>query len=622
MKVFTILLSISLSVLLSSQFSNGQVTQEWIKLYNGTGNNTDQANHMVIDNTGNIYVTGYSVGSGTGQDFLTIKYNSNGDSLWVKRYNGPANGTDQAKFIAIDGLGNILVAGFSAGIGTGASDYTTIKYSSNGDFLWERRYNGPGNSSDEAISLVIDASNNVYITGYSTGNGTGSDYATLKYNSLGSLQWTRRYNGPGNGNDQAKSIAIDGSGNISVTGFSLGIGTGTSDYATIKYNSLGDSLWVKRYNGSANGIDQANSLVVDSSGSVYVTGYSAGTGTGASDYATIKYNSTGDSLWVRRYNGTGNNVDQANSIKVDNSGNTYVTGNSVGSGTGNDFVTIKYDLSGVQQWVQRYNRGDDHSKFLALDSLGSIYVTGFGGSGSFPDYIVLKYNSNGDSLWIQTYNNNFDEAFSIALDGLRRVYVTGKANNNYATIKYSQQLTLYLKTLFEGFYDNFSNKMIRDTARVYLRSANPPYAVIDSVKTYLDSNGTAILNFFNALYGSPYYIVVKHRNSIETWSKLSVPFTTSLNLNYDFTTHANKAFGDNQVLKGSKYCVYSGDINQDGLVDVFDMSQADNDAFNSTGGYVQSDVNGDFFVDLSDLAIVDNNAFNIVEVKRPFTVNP
>ncbi|MBK7160176.1 MAG: SBBP repeat-containing protein [Ignavibacteria bacterium] len=150
-----------------------------------------------------------------------------------------------------------------------------------------QRYNGTGNLSDGANSIAVDGSGNVFVTGSSTGSGTDFDYATLKYNSSGILQWLKRYNGPINSSDYANSIALDGSGNVYVTGQSPGSGL-SYDYTTIKYNSSGDSVWVKRYNGPANSTDNANSIALDGSGNVFVTGQSEGSGTGT-DYATVKY---------------------------------------------------------------------------------------------------------------------------------------------------------------------------------------------------------------------------------------------------------------------------------------------------------------------------------------------
>jgi hypothetical protein len=186
----------------------------------------------------------------------------------------------------VDSLGNIYVTGASEGTGT-YSDYATIKYLATGDTAWVRRYNGPGDSADEASDLVIDNSGNIYVTGGSTGNLSQQDYATIKYHPNGDTAWGRRYNGPGNGDDVALAMTLDNSGNLYVTGQSYGSGT-YMDYATLKYYPDGSTAWVERYNGPMNYWDDAYAVAVDSSGKVYVTGESYGIGTGL-DYATIKY---------------------------------------------------------------------------------------------------------------------------------------------------------------------------------------------------------------------------------------------------------------------------------------------------------------------------------------------
>jgi len=235
---------------------------------------------------GNIYVTGYSTGSGTNYDYVTIKYNTNGKQVWAKRYNGPGNARDWAWAIAVDGSGNVYVAGQSEGSGTGY-DYATIKYNTNGKLLWANRYNGPGNDEEDIGAIAVDGSGNVYVTGYSMGSGTGYDYATIKYNTSGKQLWVQRYDGPAKGEDWASDVALDNLGNVYVTGVCEGSATHT-DYATIKYNANGKKLWVKKYNGLGNGEDTALAIAVDRSGNAYVTGDSLGSGTNY-DYATIKY---------------------------------------------------------------------------------------------------------------------------------------------------------------------------------------------------------------------------------------------------------------------------------------------------------------------------------------------
>src|SRR5580765_5558891 len=172
-----------------------------------------------------LWLCGPSAGGGQG-----------GVPLWTNRYNGPGNGSDQATSLAVDGNGNVIVTGFST------NDYATIKYSGSGVPLWTNQYNGPGNGTDRAIAVAVDGSGNVIVTGSSFGNGTSDDYATIKYSAAGVPIWINRYNGPGNYADEATALAVDGNGNVFVTGWVAGFSSGGGSaigYATLKYSAAG-----------------------------------------------------------------------------------------------------------------------------------------------------------------------------------------------------------------------------------------------------------------------------------------------------------------------------------------------------------------------------------------------
>ncbi|MEO8209059.1 MAG: LamG-like jellyroll fold domain-containing protein [bacterium] len=193
-----------------------------------------------------------------------------------------------------------------------------------------------------------------------------------------------------------------------------------------------------------------------------------------------------------------------------------------------------------------------------------------------------------------------------------RVYAWGLQFNNSP---FANRVTnLNLTSIIEGFWNGAV--MVADTARIYLRNTSAPYTITDSGKILLNSNGNGILSFINTGTASK-YITFKHRNSVETWSANPVSFIIDLTTSYDFTTAANKAFGNNEILKLGKFCIYSGDVNQDGSIDLADVSLIDNAANAFTVGYVSTDVNGDNFVDIDDLTIADNNAFNFVGIIRP-----
>lgn len=456
----TILLFILICLFSSQLFS--QVTTVWEKRYNGTGNNYDEATSLFVDGAGNIYVAGASTGSGSGKDFTVVKYNSDGLTQWVGRYNGPGNADDDAYLVKVDNAGNVYVSGASTGSGTGL-DYCVVKYNSAGVQQWASRYNGPGNATDEVYSLQFDNSGNVYITGYSNGGSTGDDMCTIKYNSSGVLIWQRSYNGSANNDDYGNSIAIDNSGNSYVTGAVTRTGSDL-DYITIKYDANGSQIWAVFYNGPGNGEDFPSSNAIDANGNIFVTGYSYGNSSGP-DYCTIKYNNAGAQQWVQRYVGP-DGWDESWNIILDPAGNVYVTGNSAGVGTGDDYCTIKYNNAGVQQWVARYTGPDtsnDYCNWVAPDANGNVYVTGIvgDGAGNPQNMVTVGYNSAGVQQWVQTYNgigNEFDSGNALTVDNQGNVYVTGGSDNlgntDFITMKYSS--TISIQPITTEIPDKFS----------------------------------------------------------------------------------------------------------------------------------------------------------------------
>jgi hypothetical protein len=297
---------------------------------------------VAVDGSNNVIVAGNAFRSGSGMDYATIKYSSAGAPLWTNYYNGPVNSSDQVKAVAVDNQNNVIVTGYSQASASYPynADFVTIQYSSDGVSAWTNRYNGPGNNDDKPSALAMDRNNNVIVTGYSysSSNRDSSDFLTIQYSSTGVPLWTNRYNGPANADDEAFALAVDGSNNVIVTGYSVGAES-SFDYLTIQYSSMGVPLWTNRYNGPANYWDQASALGVDGSNNVVATGYSYGSG-GNSDYLTIQYSSAGEPLWTNRYNGPANGGDSVKALAVDHTGAVIVTGAS-----GGDFATVKYELS-------------------------------------------------------------------------------------------------------------------------------------------------------------------------------------------------------------------------------------------------------------------------------------
>ncbi len=353
--------------------------------------------------------------------------------------------------MAIDMYDNIVVAGDLETDTTG-NDYAVVKYDKNGRKMWAQKYNGPGNGDDYVNAITVDSFGNVYVTGESYDKLSGSDYATLKYDKDGNEVWLRRYNGPGNGDDAGKSIAIDSLGNVFVTGYSYGGPDLYLDIATVKYSPQGNEEWVRRFCGEAGkgtGFDEGETVSIDKKNNIYVTGYTSGYSTKC-DIITIKYDTQGNSIWHKRYNGSGSQDDFSNASKVDSSNSLVVVGESYGGYPVQfDSLLIRYSPSGklgINKAYNTYYNGGDSANAIELDNKQNIYLAGYCYSGAKrgTDFFTAKYSNQGKLLWKATYNgrtSGYDEAFSIALNGRGSIFVSGvsyspQGDGDFATIKY------------------------------------------------------------------------------------------------------------------------------------------------------------------------------------------
>ncbi len=246
-----------------------------------------------------------------------------------------------------------------------------------------------------------------------------------------------------------------------------------------------------------------------------------------------------------------------------------------------------------------------------LDALGQVINS---------NYFLYKNNLGTfykDSTYSLPINSN---SISGDFDNDGDIDLVNLSGNSSINLYLNQSSFIYanITAIIQGYYNDFGRLNMRDTVKAYLRNTSLPYSVVDSANSVIDSvNFTGGFLFRNAPSGT-YYIALKHRNGLETWSKDGgVALTTGATSNYDFTSSQSQAYGNNLVLKGSKYCVYSGDVNHDRVIDAQDLSLVDNDALNYTTGYVSTDITGNRNVDAADLSIVDNNALNYVSAQIP-----
>lgn len=430
---------------------NTNGVEQWVARYDGPDHDWDIANAIAIDTEGNVYVGGGSFSSSTYYDYTTVKYNSNGVQQWVARYNGSLDFDDGINELSLDSHGNVYVTGLSNSL-EGGADIVTIKYNPQGVEQWVSIYNGPLSLRDEAYAIAVDptgSGTNVCVTGYSY-DSSSTDYVTIKYDASGDERWVARYNGPGNTFDVATAIGADNSGNIYVGGRSYNENI-YYNFCTIKYDSAGVEKWINRYVGD--GYVQSNifDLALDNLGNIYVTGISVSDFFPYGDYLTIKYRPDGSQAWTAMYNGPANSYDVAKFICVDTSGSVFVTGFSWDVNKEDDYATVKYSAEGGQQWVARYNGvglSNDFLRDMTVDKAGNVYQAIDGrtivNDTIYFAMILIKYSTDGVQQWINSYPNYSSNG--VAIDSLGNVYVS----DGVTTIKYNSQGIKQWTTRFDS----------------------------------------------------------------------------------------------------------------------------------------------------------------------------
>jgi hypothetical protein len=421
----------------------------WVRRHDGPAGTNDRAYAVRVDQAGYVIVAGARTGTGrlgAKLDFTVLKYDSSGNLTWESYYDSGADAHDGANALDLDSDGCIYATGFvRMPSANDTSQMYTVKYDPDGSEVWSQGYRGTTDRSyDEGLFTSVDTMGNVYAAGFAN----QGEYITLKYDAAGTLLWKRVYADTPFDN-HLYDLEVDDLGNSYVTGGSFATAFPVVlDYATIKYDSDGNELWVVRYDGPIGADDEGRALAVDRAGNVLVTGYSVGNGMNL-DFLTLKYDSSGNVLWERRYDGPANGPDSATAVEVDICGNVYVAGASTGAMTGLDVVILKYDSEGNLLWEQRYTGEGSSTEgpcAMMLDEYGNVYLTGTSWiSGSPREFLTLKYNTDGFLLWDIRYDGAEvygATATGLDVDASSNVYVTGYGwfdgyMYDFVTIKYS-----------------------------------------------------------------------------------------------------------------------------------------------------------------------------------------
>jgi hypothetical protein len=419
---------------------------QWAKQL-GTSDPNESAEGVATDSTNNVYITGFTGGAlgganKGGSDTWVAKYNNSGTLQWKNQLGSP--GDDYSFAVTTDSKANIYISGSACGSVAAirqlernkrstdsiqraplrgghlrfslthpgsfrSCNALVAKYNSNGKLQWTKQL---GSSVlDESLGVATDSTGNIYIAGYTNGdlggtNKGGSDAWVAKYNSSGILQWKTQSEISTTQLDQTNGIATDSTGDVYVTGFSGGdIFNPNADQAWIaKYNSRGKLQWKKQVGTSKQ--DQSNGIATDSTGNVYISGFTTGslggTNKGSYDAWVAKYNSNGKPQWTKQLGTAGE--DLSNSVTTDSAGNVYLAGATNGSlertNKGSyDVWVAKYSNSGTLQWKKQLGTSDfDSSNSVATDSTSNVYLAGL------TDGSLGGANKGGGDAWVTKYH--------------------------------------------------------------------------------------------------------------------------------------------------------------------------------------------------------------------------
>jgi hypothetical protein len=439
---FTVALLLFFTPILAQTYQNLPL-QDWVT-YQGSQYLFNKSASITNSNQ-DVFVAGSTINIGGDYDIFVVKYDKNGVELWNDQVNGSVSGDDFATAIILDGSGNVVVTG---AIENGANedyDLWIRKYSSTGSILWTDEYDGAGGSYDGGTCIDVDPSGNIYVGG-ATFTTTGTiDLLTRKYNSNGVVQWTSTWDHIGL-YDGAVKIRYSASG-ISVGGGAQ-ISLNTWRYAVLKFN-LGTGTLISSHisTGGTASIDQIRDLTIDDLNNSYIVGGIEVAGQGY-DIKLVKLNTNLNVLWEKTINGADSLDDMGESLFVDGSGNVYLTGYITTSAQDKDIITRKYNSSGVLLWSQQYNGDDsalDAGKAIEVNTQGDVFVAATSRIGATNDLLLIKYNSSGVQQWNVDFNgiaNKDEDALDLAIDPQGNIILTGSSehyvSSRFVTVRYKE----------------------------------------------------------------------------------------------------------------------------------------------------------------------------------------
>ncbi len=397
---------------------NAQGDTLWVYYYDAGGNREDYATDIAIDASGNAYITGRSEQTSNANfDCFTAKISPNGTPLWVSRYALTAPNQSFGNALAVDDSGNVFVAGYTDPF-PGSNDWLVIKYNASGQQQWVDMLNGPGNGEDEATDIVIAPNGNPSVCGrsYSANTSGGMNIFVKQYTPAGGTAWTDTYTNPANpsGVDEAIGLGFSATGDLFVGGSSMNPAGSDRDAIALKYNGNGIRQWVTFFSdATTTGDEYVLGVCVDDSGNTYLTGTEYQNG------FVTRISHDGSMGWRKKWIGPlSNGYDVFHDIAVDNNGGVYATGRGVypgidhyGNGGMAAQIIAKYNAGGDSLWTLRSADTLNPSMGFAITARnGKVYAGGFANDTAWVDenFFTQIVDTAGNSISEWKYSGTGD----------------------------------------------------------------------------------------------------------------------------------------------------------------------------------------------------------------------
>lgn len=427
-----------------------QLVEVWNKIYDPADQISGNGTSVFKSPDGNLITAGNLQTAATFRDFTFIKYDTQGDTLWVSRVDNFDNNEDVLQKVTTDVAGNIYATGYARNDTSGVRDLLeTVKIDNAGNVVWINIYADTSILSMRASDITFDeVTGNTYVLG-SIRNGTTYDYILIAYDVNGNQRWSQQYGNPLL-TEVPNALALSNTGKLYAAG-PTAISSTDNDIVLLTYDTAGTAIDTFTYASVGNGFDNLYAVTTDALGNVYACGYISDSLVNTDKLAVLfKLDDSGNLLQTQFLNNSVGNDDRAYFLQVMSDQSVFVSGNSLipGNADSRDAFIQHYDSAfnpiNFVLYNSLYNKAD-FFQAVATDAIGNLYLTGYSVSDGIDSSVIftVKFDQALTKLWLREFGNPLDRNRGLGISVFQEdeVYVTGYAGDgvsiNQVTIKYN-----------------------------------------------------------------------------------------------------------------------------------------------------------------------------------------